>query len=280
MNNDNSARAGFPPNRIEKPGYQLEFQDDFRGEVLDTGKWLPYYLPHWSNREVAAARYSLGETGLQLLIDKDQQPWCPEYDGAVRVSSLQTGCTSGPVGSSTGQHRFRPGLIVREQQPTRKLYTPQYGYFETRLKASPIPGTMVALWMIGFEERPEQSAEICICEIFGSQMTGGSAVVGYGIHPFHDPALSDEFYQDRVDFNAADFHIYAAEWTPNQVDFYADNARVRTIRQSPNYPMQFMLGFYEIPDQLEARSENAPWPRSAEVDYLRCYRRVTDNSLD
>ena len=37
--------------------------------------------------------------GLRLLIEADQEPWCPEFDGEVRVSSLQTGVFAGPVGS-------------------------------------------------------------------------------------------------------------------------------------------------------------------------------------
>ncbi|MEJ2600430.1 MAG: glycoside hydrolase family 16 protein [Anaerolineales bacterium] len=157
VNIDSYVNAGFPPNPVDKPGYRLEFNDNFRGESLDTSKWLPFYLPQWSNRQLAAARYSLSSNGLRLLIERDQQPWCPGYDGAVRVSSLQTGCYSGPLGSPIGQHRFNPELVVTEWQPTLKLYTPHYGYFETRLKALPIPGYMVALWMIGFEQHPEQS---------------------------------------------------------------------------------------------------------------------------
>jgi hypothetical protein len=242
MTFDNLEDADFPPNPVDKAGYRLEFSDGFRDATLDTSKWLPFYLPHWSSRRLAAARYSLRGGGLRLLIEKEQQPWCPEYDGAVRVSSLQTGCYSGPLGSPIGQHRFNPRLTVTEWQPTTKLYTPQYGYFETWLKAVTIPGYMVALWMIGFEEIPEQSAEICICEIFGSQVAGGTSTVGYGIHPFNDPAITDEFYHDMVDINAGNYHIYAAEWTPTQVEFFIDNVRVRTVLQSPNYPMQFMLG--------------------------------------
>lgn len=264
--------ADFPPNPIDKPGYRLDFNDGFREASLDTSKWLPFYLPHWSSRKLATARYVLGSTGLRLLIEQDQPPWCPEHDGAVRVSSLQTGCCSGPLGSHIGQHRFKPNLRVTEWQPTLRLFTPQYGYFETRLKAVPIPGYMVALWMIGFEERPEQSAEICICEIFGSQVAGRTAVVGYGIHPFDDPALTDEFHRELVDFNAANYHVYAAEWTPVQVGFFIDNVRVRTLPQSPNYPMQLMLGIYEIPDQLNAQSLRNVWPKLMEVDYVRGYR--------
>ncbi len=262
----------FPPNPPEKPGYRLEFRDDFRRERLDTSKWLPYYLPQWSSKDRSAARYSLPGHGLRLHIEAGQPAWCPAYDGQVRVSSLQTGCFSGPAGSRIGQHKFNPGLVVTEPQPPLKLYTPQYGYFETRLKAVPIPGYMVALWMIGFEEQPEQSAEICICEIFGSGVTPESSEIGYGLHPFNDPTITDEFYRDTLAIDAADYHLYAAEWTPTHVDFYVDNVQTRRVRQSPAYPMQFMLGIYELPDGLDPTSPETGWPKTFEVDYVRGYQ--------
>lgn len=265
----------FPANPADKPGYRLEFCDDFQAVTLDTSKWLPFYLPQWSNRNLAAARYSLPGTCLQLHIEADQQPWCPDYDGAIRVSSLQTGCFSGPVGSQTGQHRFNPNLIVAEAQPTLKHYTPHYGYFETRLKAVPIPGYMVSLWMIGVEEQPEQSAEICICEIMGSHVTTATSQIGYGLHPFNDPTIIDEFYQDTMPINAANYHIYAAEWTPTHVDFFVDNVKTRTLQQSPGYPMQFMLGIYELPAQLATDTQATSWPKTFEVDYVRGYQPIT-----
>ena len=275
MNVDKPEDAGYPPNAADKPGYRLEFNDSFRDTSLDTSKWLPFYLPQWSSRERAAARYSLTGATLRLLIEEDQQPWCPEHDGAVRVSSLQTGCYSGPVGSHIGQHRYNPNLAVTESQPTIKLYTPQYGYFEARLKAVPIEGYMVAFWMIGFEESPEQSAEICICEIFGDQVDSRASKVGYGLHPFSDLAITDEFHRDRIEIDAAKYHIYAAEWSPTRVEFFVDNVTLRTVPQSIRYPMQFMLGIYEIPDRLDTKSSEEPWPRVMEVDYVRGYQPVT-----
>lgn len=262
----------FPANPPEKPGYRLEFGDDFQAATLDTNKWLPFYLPQWSSKQLAAARYSLPGHCLRLHIDFDQPAWCPDYDGGVRVSSLQTGCFSGPVGSAVGQHKFKPDLVVAEAQPTIKHYTPRYGYFETRLKAVPLPGYMVALWMIGFEERPAESAEICICEIFGQGVTAASSQIGYGLHPFNDPAITDEFYQDKLAINAGHYHLYAAEWTPTYVDFYVDNQKTRRIGQSPQYPMQFMLGLYELPDQVTTASLESSWPKTFEVDYVRGYQ--------
>ncbi|MCB9078856.1 MAG: glycoside hydrolase family 16 protein [Anaerolineaceae bacterium] len=264
----------FPANPMEKPGYRLEFCDNFQAAALDTSKWVPYYLPQWSTKPLAAARYALPGHCLQLHIDADQQPWCPDYDGNIRVSGLQTGCYSGPLGSNIGQHRFNPDLVVTEAQPTIKNYTPQYGFFETRLKAVPLPGYMVALWMIGFEEDPEACGEICICELFGSHITAEASQNGYGLHPFNDPAITDEFYQEMLPINAANYHLYAAEWTPTHVDFYVDNVKTKTIRQSPTYPMQFMLTIYEFPAQLTSASLNTPWPKTLEVDYVRGYKPI------
>ena len=165
---------------------------------------------------------------------------------------------------------------MRETQPTLKLYAPLYGYVEVRLKAAPIAGYLSALWMIGFEEEAEQSAEICICEIFGEHITPEGSTVGYGVHPFNDPAVTDEFYQDVFRFNAADFHIYAADWTPEQIDFYVDNQKVRTVEQSPSYSMQLMLNLYELPDALTPETKATPFPKAMTVDYVRGYRKLVD----
>ncbi|HEY4727444.1 MAG TPA: hypothetical protein VIJ32_04470, partial [Actinomycetes bacterium] len=72
-----------------KAGYALVFEDTFDGDTLDRARWLPHYLPQWSSREASAARYRLGDGTLRLVIEADQPPWCPEFDGQTRVSSLQ-----------------------------------------------------------------------------------------------------------------------------------------------------------------------------------------------
>ena len=51
----------------------------------------------------------------------------------------------------------------------------------------------------------------------------------YGVHPFHDPAISDEFYEDDLPLDASEFHVYADAWTAGRVDFFIDGARTRRI---------------------------------------------------
>ena len=68
---------------------------------------------------------------------------------------------------------------MRELQPDVRLYTPLFGRFELRARANDDPHTMVALWMIGYEDEPDRSAEICVCEIcvceiFGRDVSQGT----------------------------------------------------------------------------------------------------------
>ena len=248
--------------------YELEFEDTFAGEELDRSRWLPHYLPQWSSRERSAARYELRDGGLRLRIDADQEPWCPELDGLVRVSSLQTGCFAGPLGSGIGQHRFHPDAVVTEEQENVRLYTPLYGRIEVRARALDDPNAMVALWLIGFEDAPERSGEICVCELFGSEVGPDEALVGMGVHPFGDPSLVDDFAKVRLAIDARRFHVYAAEWTPAGITFLVDGKPVRTVDQSPDYPMQLMLNVYEF----EADADPGRYPKEFVVDYVRGYR--------
>ncbi len=251
--------------------YELEFEDLFDGEQLDRERWLPYYLAHWSSRERSAARYEIGGGCLRLLIAADQQPWCPEFDDQVKVSSLQTGAFAGSVGGSIGQHRFNPALRVREAQPNVRLYAPQYGRIELRAKASDDPRVMVAFWMIGYEDEPDRSAEICICEIFGRDVGRSKATLGVGLHPFGDPRIVDDFRRVALPIDAREFHLYAAEWTRGGVAFFVDGDQVYATNQSPDYPMQLMLNIYELPP-LESDEAARPYPKEFIVDSLRGYR--------
>lgn len=261
----------FPPNPLEKAGYVLDFHDEFNQGQLDTNKWIPYYLPHWSSREKSAARYSFRDDCLLLRIDDDQEPWSPELDGDLKCSSLQTGLFAGEQGSKIGQHRFKDACRVRETQALQRLYTPLYGYFETRIKAHISENNLAALWMIGFEEVPEESGEITMFELFGNQLKGHSTEVHYGVKPINDPKLKSEMYHDVLAFDAGDFHIYAVEWTPTHIDFYVDNVKQQTINQSPHYPMQFMLNIYEFPTGTQVAEGYRDYFM---VDYLRAYQPV------
>ena len=90
-----------------------------------------------------------------------------------------------------------------------------------------------------------------------------------GVHPFGDPRIADDFAAETLPIEARDFHVYAAEWTPDYVEFSVDGEHVKTVGQSPTYPMQLMLGLYEFPDDSSTRGT---YPKEFVVDYVRGYR--------
>ena len=260
---------------IDRSAYELEVDEAFEGPKLDQRLWLTHYLPHWSSRSATRARYDVGGGELRLRIDADQPAWNPEKDGWIRVSALQTGQFAGPVGSRSGQLQFTDGLVVREAQPVAALYTPTYGLLEVRLRAVADPANMVALWMIGFEDVPERSGEICICEIFGRDVGAGTSRIGVGVHPWADPRLRDDFEQVPVDIDAREPHWYAAEWRPGTVRFYVDEQLVKVVDGAPTYPMQSMLTLYEFGDGPEPLSPADEYPKIAIVERFRGWRPVS-----
>ena len=263
--------ADFPSNPVEKAGYRLEFQDEFPGGRPTEGRWLPWHLPQWSSRERARARTASDGEHLVLRIDADQPAWCPEFDGRVRVSSLQTGVLSGPLGSTVGQHRFNPACVVREAQERRFTCAPRHGWIEVRMRGPRTAGNHAALWMIGTEEEPSHCAEICICELFGVDRGPAASIVRFGVHPFRDPAIVDDFHARTLPIDTAEFHVYAADWTPESVRFFVDNELVGSVGQSPRYRMQLMLGLYELPDRTPPGDA---YPKHCAIDYVRVYRPI------
>jgi hypothetical protein len=247
-------------------GHRLEVDDRFDGPDLDRNLWLPSYLPQWAGRSRSAARFDLVGGRLHLRIDADQPAWAPELDGPMRVSSLQTGVYAGPLGSTIGQHRVHPEAVVVEEQTPLRLHTPRYGAFVLTAAWDPRPDQMVAFWMIGYEDEPQRSGEICICEIFGDEAGPDAALIGMGLHPFGDPELVDDFDKVHVPIDVRDMHEYAAVWTPHDVTFHVDGEPVKHVDQSPGYEMQFMLGIYDFGRQ-RPRQPSAPFV----VDRVRSF---------
>lgn len=241
----------------------------FDSATLDLGRWWPHYLPHWSSRAASAARCRTGD-GLELRIDPDTPPWAPECDPDVRVSHLQTGQFSGPVGSATGQHRFRDGLVVREGQAERRLWLPCFGVIEARLSAIRHPDAMVAFWPIGFEDRPEDSAEICIVEIFGRDVDDEGGWVSVGVKAHHDPRVRDDVERIRVSGDLTQPHDYAVEWTPERMRFFVDGRWVKTVAQRIAYPVQLMLDVFELPPATGER-DLAALPHRFRVEHVRVW---------
>jgi hypothetical protein len=249
--------------KLDRSELVVEFEETFASGELSPARWVPHYLPHWTTPERSAARFDLTGEALRLRIDADQPPW-RDADGGLRVSNLQSGSWSGPLGSNAGQHRHVDGLTVVTPQPERRLYTPRCGLVEATLRASIDPTTMLAFWLIGFEaDSPDDSAEICVVELFGDS----TSTLSLGLKAHHDPRVHDDMARIPVDLDVSAWHTYAAAWTRDRVRFFVDDQLVRTVDQGVDYPMQLMVDLFEF--RTEA---TAAYPKTGEVAAVRGYR--------
>ena len=246
-----------------------EFFDEFDGPTLDLEVWLPHYLPQWSSRALSAATYKLGGSELRLTVPSGQGIWCEGvHEPPLRVSGVQSGVSSGPVGSTVGQQAFREELVVREEQPAQWGWTPEYGLIEICARMELTPRSMASLWLSGLERRPEESGEICVFEIFGESVEDGGAGVGQGIKHFRDPSLRWEFGAPCLAIDVREPHVYAADWRPGRVEFRVDGEPVRTVEQAPAYPVQAMIAVFDFLEKDPAREHAQHIPLLA-VDWVR-----------
>jgi Glycosyl hydrolases family 16 len=260
-------------------GSRPALDERFEGDTLDLDVWFPYYLPHWSSRAGSAATHALRDGELHLTIPVDQAMWCPDvHEEPLRVSCIQSGSFSGPVGSRIGQQPFREGLEVREEQPTLWGYTPRYGNVEVRMRAVITPRSMVAFWLAGIEDRPERSGEVCVAEVFGDAVREGTASVGMGVRRFRDPALTGDFSADPHRLDPALDHTYGVDWRPGSLTFTIDGTQVRHLDQAPDYPMQLMIGVFDFPAKAP-RGEPVPVPELV-VSHVRGVPLDASSSAD
>ena len=225
---------------------------DSSGPALDLAVWLPHYLPAWSSRDQTRASYVVGD-GLRLTVPVDQSLWCPDdHTPPLRVSGLQTGSWSGPVGTTRGQQRFREGQQVREEQPRFEGWLIATGRVEIRARMTLSPRSMAALWLSGFKDDPpqEQCGEICVFEIFGNAVRTDptSAEVGVGLKAFRDPRLTEDFAAPRVPIDVTEAHTYAVTWDAREAVFTVDDEEVRRCAGPPAYPLQLMLAVFDFPE--------------------------------
>ena len=253
-------------------GWVPAFEDHFDGLDLDRAVWLPHYLPAWSSRAQTAASYELRDSCLHLRIPPEQGLWCADdHVPPMRVSGIQSGNFSGPVGSTLGQQPYRDGVRVREAQEEFWGWTPSGGYIELRARAVVTPRSMVAFWMVGLEDEPDRCAEICVTEMFGDAVERGSAAVGTGLHAFRDPAVVEDFEAVRLPLDIAAFHTYALDWSAREATFLVDGAAAYHCAGPPTYPMQLMLAVFDFPER--SVGDDADAVPELVVDSLRGYER-------
>jgi hypothetical protein len=252
----------------QPPSRAPDIEDTFGSSTLRTDLWVDGYLPHWTTPERAQARYEMaGESGLRLLITENQLDWRDE-DAPLRVSNLQTGVFSGPVGSDRGTHRHRPdGLVVRTATPRRLLWAPSSGRVDVTVSASTDEGCMLAAWLVGTESvSPDDSGEICIFELDAGAIGHSQSRARCGLKGHGDRSLPTDMDEVTVPLDASLPHTWSVVWGPAGTLIGCEDVVVKRSAVAPDYPLLLMLDLFEI----GPRSTNpTAYPKSAMIHSVR-----------
>jgi hypothetical protein len=241
--------------------------DDFDDPALDRTVWLPHYLPAWSSLAETRASYLIHDSHLELSIPPEQGLWCgDDHRPPLRVSGLQTGNFSGPVGSAAGQQPYRDGLLVREEQEEFRGCLVERGTVGMRASLYLGARSMASLWLVGFEDAPERSGELCVMEVFGRDVRDGTAAVGMGFHRFRDPRLAEDFERIPLALDVTEPHAYEATWDGDEAVFRVDGRVVRILAAPPQYPLQLMLAVFDFPEWPDPRDPQHRFVPTLSVD--------------
>jgi hypothetical protein len=220
----------------DPPRWELQFSDDFDGASLDTAKWNYRLGPRmWS--EQRAANVSVGGGMLRIALRKEK---------------------AGPLDYTAG------GVISRQ--------TFRYGYYEARIRMPRGRGWHTSFWMMqngpktGLDDRFQ---EIDVCE----QDSSDSKAYSVNWHSY-GPNRSFGHRQIAAADLAADFHVYGADFGPQEVRFYLDGKLVHTIdnRAVPHYDQHIWLTSIATWLGKTSSVEDAALPETALFDWVRYYR--------
>lgn len=220
--------------------WQLVWQDEFEGTSIDATRWNVRNAP--------------GNTNNELQFYTPEDVWVA--DGSLHLRSQRR---------SFGGRQYTSGLVE-----TRRKFAQTYGRVEVRAKLPRGQGIWPAHWML-----PESGIwppEIDIMELLGHDPYTVYMTNHWGVWPAHS-YRTGEF--TGPDFTA-DFHTFAAEWTPTRIEWYVDGV----IRFANNSGVPTGAPFYVILNTAVGGiwpgnpDETTVFPQLHEIDYVRVYTRA------
>ncbi|MEC7782194.1 MAG: glycoside hydrolase family 16 protein [Bacteroidota bacterium] len=231
---------------------KLMWSDEFNGDALDLTSW---------NFELGDGCPNLCGWG-----NNERQVYTKENhrleDGKLIITAKKEGdrYTSTRI-TTQGKHEF------------------QYGRMEARAKVAVGQGIWPAFWMLGSDIKEvgwPASGEIDILEYVGREedmvYTTLHVPAGHG-----DSAFSKKTKFEDIE---KDYHVYAAEWSPEQIEFFVDDQSVfvynpedKTKAVWPfDQPFYFIINLAIGGNFGGPEVDDSIFPQEYAIDYVRVYQ--------
>ena len=191
-------------------GYQLFFEDNFDGDVLNSDYWS-YQIgdgtpnTRWGNNELEYYR----EENVSVV------------DGELHITAKK---------ESYGGYDYTSGRI----RTTGKVFF-KYGIIEARIKLPAQKGMWPAFWMLPEEWKygnwPD-SGEIDIMEANGGSEYGTSCALHYSItqgSDVYETGYNNMKKRGEISSSITEFHIYKLDWQEDFMAFYVDDNKILEV---------------------------------------------------
>lgn len=218
-------------------GWQLVWQDEFDGTVIDTSKW-----------ELEDNCWGGGNNEQQCYTARrDAQPGANAYvaDGLLHIVARPEQWTGRASPSGEGEATATlPYTSARLRTRHRQEWT--FGRFEVRAKLPAGQGTWPAIWMLPTDSphgRWAASGEIDIMEAVnlgapsdapgatpGQAETRVHGTLHFGRPPPGNMHAGSWYTLPDGKSPADDFHVYALEWEAGEIRWYVDGVHYATQR--------------------------------------------------
>ena len=251
----NSSQTRVDPTPIAMPeGWDLTWRDEFEGEKIDPANWT-YDLGAggWGNSE--AQYYTSRPENVRL------------ENGALVIEARQ--------------EKYQDSYYTSARLKTQGLQEFQYGRIEARLKVPTGKGLWPAFWMLGNDFNGSNwpdCGEIDIMEYIGKEP---DLIMGTAHGPGYSGVLGISKWNRQSYDIADDFHTYAIEWSPNQIDWFYDGAKYHTVTRTDvgdrkwvfNHPFFILLNL-AVGGQLPGPvGLDTVFPAQFLVDYVRAFQK-------
>jgi hypothetical protein len=234
------------------PGWRLVWSDEFNGTGLDTSKWsYEVHGPGWVNHELEY--YTARPDNVRV------------ENGHLVVE---------------GRHDFYSGSEYSSGRINTAGHASwTYGRMEASIQLSGGWGTWPAFWMMpdDFSRGWPACGEIDIME-----------EVGFDQNSIHGTTHSQKYNSTSTSGSTSNagvttgYHLYAAEWYPDRIDFFVDGQKyfTSTNDNTGDDAWPFHKNFYLILNLAiggdwggQQGVDPNIWPRQMLVDYVRVYQK-------
>lgn len=219
---------------------RLLWSDEFSGTSVDAAKW----------RVEDAA----------LMNNQELQYYTPDA-ATVR---------NGVLTIRAEKRRYKDREYTAALLDTRDMFATAFGRIECRIKLPRGQGLWPAVWMLPAECR--WPPEIDIMENLGHEP--------YRIHTTHHwgpPWPNNQkttAYFDGPDY-AAEFHLFAVEWTPDRLEWYIDgDLKFTSTENVPQDPFYLILNLAVGGSWGGNPDQTTTFPQDFDIDWVRVYEPV------